>query len=352
MRAVVAAVVLVGSAPPAAVHAAAAPAPLRDVPLPFLWPRAEVSSVAAVSGTEAWVTGGQGRVGGSAGNPVVRHRVGSQWKEYPLGGWSGNGYVSQVVAHGGEVWVRGLQDPAGTARLYLARFDGTAFRPVAPPAEIASAHDVALWGGPAGVWIRVGVEAGENEIRPALFRRTGGSWTADPVVERLNLGGLSDLQAVSATEAWAGACRWNAVIGALESVTLRWDGSTWTTLPPLPSEGCDTSVAPAGGGTAWTLTWNATLHHWNGTSWTTAPAGPFSTNGKKVRLDGDGNPLVTVNNAIIYGLAPLLRYADGQWQTFPTPVTTWTSDFSVAPGGRIWVAGATRIDSPVFLTSP
>ncbi|MBE1536896.1 hypothetical protein [Actinomadura algeriensis] len=110
VRSAVAAVAVLALAPVPAVHAEPPPAALRDVPLPFLWPGAGLTSVAAVSDTEAWVSGRQGWIGDSTGNPVVRRRVGSQWKEYPLESWSGNGAAWQVVAHGGEVWAWGVQD--------------------------------------------------------------------------------------------------------------------------------------------------------------------------------------------------------------------------------------------------
>ncbi|MFC9969369.1 hypothetical protein ACFVH6_00545 [Spirillospora sp. NPDC127200] len=343
------AVAFVALAPVSAVHAAPAPATLKDVPLPFLWPKAGVYGVAAVSDTEAWIAGHQGQIGNNRGNPVVRRRMGSQWKEYPLNGWSGNGSISKVVAHGGEVWAWGVQ---GEERLYLARFDGTAFQPVAAPPGVAYAYHTRLWAGPAGVWVQITVNRGDDVLRAALFRRVGGTWKADPVVDRLQGDGLTDMQARSATEVWAGGCRHNPTTQSLESVTLRWNGSTWTTLPPLPTEGCNTSVAPAGGGTVWSLTWNAALHHWNGTKWTAAPANSFVRNGGKVRLDKDGNPLVSISDAPIYGPGPLLRYVNGTWQTFSTPVETWTGDVSVAPSGRIWVAGSTRVNSPLLLTSP
>ncbi|MBE1531095.1 beta propeller repeat protein [Actinomadura algeriensis] len=306
-----------------------------------------MTSVAAVSDTEAWVAGVQGFFNEPSGNPVVRRRMGSEWKEYPLQGWSGSGGVQEVVAHGDEVWAWGVQD--GT-RLYLARFDGTAFQPVAPPPGVGDPYNTRLWGGPAGVWLQITVPGPGNEVQTALFRRDGDAWTAAPLAGRLQ-DGLSDLNARSATEAWTGSCRLNADTGRIESVVLRWDGSTWAALPPLPTEHCVGSVAPAGGGAVWALAWD-TLYHWDGTSWTAAPAGPFDRYGEKVRLDKDGNPLVVVGYTIRYGPVPPLRYAGGAWQQFTTPVGMWTSDLSVAPSGRIWVTGSTRIDSPVLLTSP
>ncbi|WP_030163420.1 hypothetical protein [Spirillospora albida] len=343
----VAAVVFVALAPVPAVHAEPPPAALKDVPLPFLWPSAGIYSVAAVTDTEAWVAGRQGQFGDNHGNPVVRRRMGSQWKEYPLNGWSGTGSIAQVVAHGGEIWAWGVQDGE---RLYLARFDGSAFQPVAAPPDVAYAYGTRLWAGPAGVWVQIDGPGPGNQLLPVLFRRVGNTWVADPVARPLQYG-LADLQARNANEAWTGSCRYNTITERQESVVLRWNGSIWTTLPPLPTERCVTSVAPAADGSVWALTWD-TLYRWNRTTWTAPPAGAFDSHGSKVRLDKDGNPLVVLSRAFLYGTAPLLRYAGGTWQTFATPVEAWAHDVSVAPSGRIWVTGNTRNNSPLLLTSP
>ncbi|GGU90350.1 hypothetical protein GCM10010182_01110 [Actinomadura cremea] len=60
--------------------------------------------------------------------------------------------------------------------------------------------------------------------------------------------------------------------------------------------------------------------------------------GWKVRLYKDGNPLVVLDRGTIYGPAPLLRHADGAWQTFtplsPPGCTTSPSRRADASGRR------------------
>ncbi|MQY05836.1 hypothetical protein [Actinomadura macrotermitis] len=355
------AVAFVALAPVSAAHAEPTPATLNDVPLPFLWPSAGVYSVAAVSDTEAWVAGVQGNVGangGNGGNPVVRRRVGSQWKEYPLNGWTGNGRISQVVAYNGEVWVQGVQGVKSTSgeRLYLARFDGTAFQPVAPPEGVADgwASDTRLWMGPAGVWIQVSEKVGDDGIGPKLYRRVGTSWQADALAGQLT-NGLPDLQALSATAAWTGGCRFNPGTGRNESAVLRWNGSAWTAMPALPVADCVVSVAPAAGGVVWALT-PFDLFKWDGTAWTKAPEGPDGPYkngyGEKVRLDKDGNPVVIASDLYRSATKPPIRLVGGAWQKFTTPTATWAIDLSVAPGGRIWVTGSSVVYSPMLLATP
>lgn len=304
-----------------------------SVPLPFFWPDAELRDLDADDAGDVWIAGAQGAycvsLGAgctlfSPGNPVVRRWNGSSWKEYPLKGWTGQGPMDTVTAWGGETWIAGTRIPEQTD--YLARFDGTAFRKVEKPnrGALNTIHT-----GPAGTWLS---HFGVDESGHWVHRRTGSTWTGYD----FPLNTLNDLQALTATDAWAVGSRFVGPGPEVVPAMAHFDGSTWTavTPPPIPASISSTflRVAPVGPNDVWALA-RRDLAHWNGTDWTVIPLPREFTAGRDLAVDGNGDPWVTP----FTGARVPYRYSGGTWHPATIPSGKVMSYITAIPGtSTIW----------------
>ncbi|RSN64078.1 hypothetical protein [Actinomadura sp. WAC 06369] len=324
---------------PAAAHAAETDP--RTVPLPFLWPRADLTAVAPDGAGGVWIGGGQGAHClvvlnpwcYNIGNPVVRRWTGSGWREYPIRGWTGNGFVRQVASGAGGTWIGGVeQGAAGTNRLFA--FDGTSFRRVETP----SAAIGVLSTGPAGTWITQDVPAGSGE--PHLLRRDGDAWTAvglpDPGAR------FNDVRASSAADVWAAGSRPGADGGERRPAVARFDGTAWTRLPEpdLPSSTAVDRVVPLAPDDVW-VSANAHLAHWDGSAWTTidGPGGPVVD----IAVDGSGAVWAAT---VPSGGTGLARYEDGAWRQVAVPDGAELHDLAAVGASTIWGVGRAN-DAPI-----
>ncbi|MFD0899064.1 hypothetical protein [Actinomadura sediminis] len=344
MRRFLASSALVGAALLALpVTAHAAEKDLRTVPLPFLWPRADLNAVAPDGAGGVWVGGGQGAHClvvlnpwcYNLGNPVVRRWTGSGWKEYPIRGWTGNGFILQVASGPGGTWLGGVeQGAAGTNRLFV--FDGTSFRKVETP---SAATIGVLSTGPAGTWITQDVAAGSGE--PHLLRRDGDAWTdaglPDPGAR------LNDVRALSATGVWAAGSRPGAADGERRPAVARFDGTAWTWLPEpdTPSSNSVDQVVPLAPDDVWVSS-NRHLGHWDGSAWTTIE-GPGGAIGD-LAVDGSG----TLWAATAGG--GLSRYRAGSWQPVAVPGGAELNDVAALGASTIWGVGRAN-DAPVAVSN-
>ncbi|OLT11426.1 hypothetical protein BJF79_24160 [Actinomadura sp. CNU-125] len=325
---------------PVTAHAAADD--LRTVPLPFLWPRADLTTVAPDGAGGVWIGGGQGAHClvvlnpwcYNLGNPVVRRWTGTNWKEYPIDGWTGNGFIGRVASGAGRTWIGGVgQGAAGPDRLFV--FDGASFRKVATP---STATIGVLSTGPAGTWITQDVAPGSGE--PHLLRRDGDAWVGadlpDPGAR------VNDVQALSATDVWAVGNRPQGDGGERRPAVARFDGTGWTWLPEpgMPSSNSVEQVVPVASDDVWVYS-NAHLAHWDGSAWTTieGPGGPIAD----LAVDGSGTVWAATP---VSDDAGLWRYRDGSWQPVTVPGGARLNDVATLGASTIWGVGRAD-DAPV-----
>jgi hypothetical protein len=312
---------------------------LGTVSLPFLWPTARLYDVTADGAGGVWVGGVQGkycvRWGDlcpvyNDGNPVVRRRVGSSWKEYPINGWAGQGEIARIASGAGETWIAGGPSASGSSSTYMARFDGSAFQQVAAPATYVTTLVTGAAGTFASAW--------DLDSGSGLFKRTGDTWTA------VNVPGVdyvADLQALTASDAWA--------VGYKDGVqqvpaVAHFDGAAWKSvpLPAVTENDWFRKVVPVAANDVWGITAKR-LAHWNGTAWTyiAAPAG-FPDFGD-LTVDSSGTPWV-VAEASAPPEEPPYRYSGGKWEAVTIPAGTEVHDLAAVAGG-IWGVG-TQGDGP------
>ncbi|MGK5556838.1 hypothetical protein ACSNOI_35040 [Actinomadura kijaniata] len=313
----------------------------RAVPLPFLWRDSGLRAVAATGPGDVWVAGYQGYKVlphpvnvVSHGSPVVRRWDGAAWREYPLNGWGGPGWAPRLAAGPSGVWLStGWWDGQ---RDYLARFDGTAFRPVAPP---PGREPEVLDAGPAGVWLKNG-RPGAVHGEWALYRRAGDAWAEVPVPGQVE--SIAEIRARTATEVWAVGRRRGGWTD--NYAVLRWDGSSWHEVPVPDAPGRPPGwglehVAPVSAGEVW-VSGNGEIGHWRDGAWTfSAPPMPQPDVGD-VAVDAAGTPWVVA-------LAPdgarraLYRRAGDAWREAPLPPGTSPDAVTAVPGSAaMWAVGA------------
>lgn len=266
----------------------------------------------------------------------MRRWTGSDWTEYPVHGWTGNGFIGRVASGAGRTWIGGVEQGAsGPTRLF--EFDGASFRKVATP---SAATIGVLSTGPAGTWITQDVAAGSDE--PHLLRRDGDAWTdaglPDPEAR------INDVQALSATDVWAVGSRPTADDGERRPAVARFDGTAWTWLPEpgIPSSNAVEQVVPLAPDDVWVYS-NVHLAHWDGSAWTTidAPGGSIAD----IAVDGSG----TLWAATPYSDgAALSRYTGGSWQPVTAPAGARLHDVAAVGTSTIWGVGRAN-DAPIVV---
>ncbi|MDL4820056.1 hypothetical protein [Actinomadura opuntiae] len=306
-----------------------------SVSLPFFWPTAELDDVAADTSGGVWIGGAQGEYCVvwadncalySNGAPVLRRWKGSSWTEYPLNGWTGQGQIGAIASSGAETWVAG--GPTGSSGFhdYLARFDGTAFQKVDKPSQ---ARLSMISTGPAGTWVSQVTGAGDPT--PRLQKRTGSTWTG----YALPIGDVSDLQARSATDAWA--VGGSSTASGTAPAIAHYDGTSWTgvTPPTIPAGANDAfvKVVPVGATDVWALTWKY-LTHWNGTGWTVIPLPDGIARGGDLAVAANGTVWVAPAD---YGTSTPYLYSGGSWHAATLPAGLKMYDITAVPGtSTIW----------------
>ncbi|MEO5878126.1 MAG: hypothetical protein ABIS86_14010 [Streptosporangiaceae bacterium] len=321
----------------------------HEVPLPALWPQNFLYELEAAGPDDVWIGGGQGRfcirgpapyscLLSSVGNPVVRRWDGGRWVEYPLRNLPAKtGPIDDLGAIPGEVWVHSfvqLDQPE-----YLARFDGTAFQKVEPPAPRA----VALSVNPAGIWIR-----GTG----SQYRWNGSGWTLTPMPAGSS--GISgEVLSKSPTEAWG-----LSIEGQVSSL-LRWNGTAWTKVTDIPKPGewdFVREIAVRAPGEVWALqeprgdTSPSRVFRYHNGAWTEQTP-PVPARLYSLRVDGlgrlvaDGYPIQTPT------VAATFRFTGTGWVAEPPPAPGVSSAGFVGVPGTDLLWGFASYPAKVFTNS-
>ena len=347
-RILLSAVLVAGAvAVPMPAHAAP-PDGWREVGLPFLWPRRTLEFVEAAGPSDVWVAGAQGQVaipqptGGvlwTLGNPVVRRLKDGQWREYPLDGWPGWSRLTGLSQYGDDVFVTGAPDLP-----YVAKFDGTRFKPVSLPADV---RRVFVRTGPGGTWAVAGKWGDRSLLR----------WV-DGAFQKVELPAgylLHDVAAVGPNNVWAVGRQGEG--DATRPAALHWNGKTWTSYP-VPDLGFYDSlyqVFATSSGEVWatdatfennTSLWS--LLRWTGSAWVKVPVPEEAQS--PLASDGAGRLVLSGNTSTD---PAVFRWTGSGWQTTAFPSSPKADFFDVdgAPGTSALWAVAQRDLTPVMLTN-
>jgi hypothetical protein len=203
--------------------------------------RAGLTSVAAVSPTDAWAVGSGGNT------PLIEHWNGSAWSI--VSGAPVSGHLYSITAlSGGNIWaVGGMGNRAPTP--LIEHFDGTAWHQVAQPVNTYASFLISVSAvSPSDIWA-VGGQTGGTSAPVLLEHFNGTAWTEVPnpaLPAGLAYDGwLRGVTALGPGDVWvAGAAI--ASSSATQTLALHFDGSTWQVVPsanPPAAHGLLESVA-------------------------------------------------------------------------------------------------------------
>jgi serine/threonine-protein kinase len=248
--------------------------------------RGGLGGVAATSAGNAWAVGYAGAVTG--GRTLIARWNGTAWTTVPSPDPGTTRSITGVAAaSASRAWAVGCTD-CGTgistptsARALIMRWNGTAWTTVPNPSPVGSILTSVAVGPDGTAWAAGYTDSATYLLRTLIMRWNGTAWTTVPSPDPGRGAGMgSYLSGVAAGPdgtAWAvGYSDSNGIISAL---ILRWNGTTWTTVPsPSPTGSYLSSVVVAPGGTAWAAGYTqgdtslrALVMRWNGTAWTTVP---------------------------------------------------------------------------------
>ena len=225
-----------------------------------------MTSVAAISKTDAWAVGNTQHGTTPVNSPYVVHWNGSTWSKVSIPG--SNGYLSVIVAasSASNVWVLGTDwnDPLNQK---LFHYDGSHWHTVSVP-EADNLHTlVAL--SPTDVWV-TGQSGCTSPAKCStdVFQWNGSTWTAHPIYSTVwNIAGTS------ATNVWAVGLNNLNSKGEGTLSAYRWNGTKWlTVVMPHPGMYEWPDIAIGSASDIWIEGWRAgstkvLALRWTGSTW-------------------------------------------------------------------------------------
>jgi hypothetical protein len=282
----------------------------------------ELQGAAGADTSHVWAVG---RVVNAGVNPATYRSLilrwdGNAWTPAPHPRFARNHALRGVAAPGAnDAWAVGTRQVASGGLVTLVEhWDGTNWSTVASPNpnpgglnELAGV--AAVPSAPGTIWA-VGSYSRPNAnfgTLKLILRRTGGSWQALPSPTFTPEDHLEAVDATGPTDAWA--VGWGSTSpfgGTAVGIALRWNGSSWTSVPiPQPSPIMLFGVAALAPNDVWAVGhtylggphWIPLVLHWNGTTWSRATIPAFPSGGQlrdvvalspsnvyAVGLDGEG----------------------------------------------------------------
>jgi hypothetical protein len=317
-------------------------------------PYAPLASVSAISATNVWA------VGRDDGSMLTEHWNGQQWSSvgFPSGpcdgfengcqltGVSGDS-ASDVIAVGNGVL--NIQPQGWTAVPLAYRWNGSAWQPMPLPSSFTSAtlqHVKAFSG--TNAWA-VGTGFSGSQTTATAAHWDGTSWTPVSTGFSTPLGlVLNTITGSSSSDIWvAGQAHSSGYHNRVQhSVLLHYNGTSWSQVT-VPDTGGLVDVAALSATDAWAVGSDGSVLHWNGTAWTVntkfimGSAAIAAVSPTNVWIAG-----VYVNNTL-----SLAHFNGSAWstQTAPTGIYTLTGG-SALSSGAVWFSGS-YVDSN-YTTEP
>jgi hypothetical protein len=224
---------------------------------------------------------------------LAEHWDGTRWTVVPSPSEAeqDNVFFGVAALGPGDVWAVGQhkQPFFEDEHLLVEHWDGRqwSFSP-APPASFDDTLEAVDGTGPADVWAVGAFNTGGTSLNKSLIEHWNGSaWT---IVDHPHVGDLDFLHhvvAIAPDDAWAVGSFYSSADFRLRTLTLHWNGSTWSVVPsPNVEEGVQSNslwgVSAVSSTDAWAVGRrsdpdgpfrDATLAlHWDGSAWSVIPS--------------------------------------------------------------------------------
>ena len=247
-----------------------------------------LNGVAAVSANDVWAVG-YDNAGGSSRTLIERWN-GAAWSIVPSPNFvHGNILIDVTAVSANDVWAVGYHSPSGplSSSILVQHWNGTEWSIVTTPNIPGSTSDV-LFDVSAraanDIWA-VGTYTGSGGVPQTLILRWNGTqWS---IVPSPNVGTMENrllgVSVLSSTDAWAVGCLGPCTsAGPSQSLTQRWNGSTWSIVPSpsAPSGTVLSSVVAVSSNDVWAVgsilggtsgANRSVIEHWDGSSWSIVP---------------------------------------------------------------------------------
>ena len=135
-----------------------------------------------------------------------------------------------VAADGDSAWAVGYESGEEGYRALVLRNDGSGWRAVRTPAFGDGDNVLTSISVSSGQVWAAGYYVDGTDYRPLALRSNGGSWERVPDQDD-GTAIFRDIDASSATDAWAVGFEYEAERGDYAATTWHWDGSGWTAVP-------------------------------------------------------------------------------------------------------------------------
>jgi hypothetical protein len=224
-----------------------------------------MTSVVAISRTDAWAVGNTQHGQTPVNNPYVLHWNGAKWSGVAIPG--GSGFSSALVAasSASNVWVLGTNFN-GLLTQKIFRYDGTHWHTISVPA--AASLDTLVVLSATDAWVTGQISCVGTKCVTEVWQWNGSTWLAHPINST-----VFNIAGTSATNVWAVGL--SDVNQKNEGVmaAYRWAGTHWTpVVMSHPEMSGWPDIAMSSASNVWIEGWRGTSDqvlalHWTGGKW-------------------------------------------------------------------------------------
>jgi hypothetical protein len=271
--------------------------------------QAELHDITAVSANDVWAAGYYLDNGDpNRHHTLIEHWDGSTWSIVSDPGSTGTIHTYLLgadAASANDVWAVGNRATFPNHQLYIERWNGSQWNVVPGPALGSDVHsfltDVDVVSATDAYAAGYAINTTTGQTYNLIIRWNGSAWS---IVPTPNLGStptqLNSITVIAANDIWA-VGHTGSIFGAAQTFTMHWNGSEWS-IVPSPNLGAGTDLLERVSAASANDVWAVGSHR--------EPASPFRTRTIAMRWNSSAWSIVptanpSAENNGLYGVAAL-----------------------------------------------